>query len=305
MTQVPAQNFECNDFAEWHSIVCSTYDKTDGHLLASENFHGSLEVKSFGLCQISHISSKPVAYHRRPESEADQYYIVLSMCPVAQVVQNERLSLQTAGDIVIYDGSRPYSCSFPSGDDQIILTVPHGVMDKHVFNAASMLSLTLDGNEGVGKISRSMMLEMWRLHSIAPNIESRLLGSLLDILSASFDDQHGETDVNEKARQSQQLNRIKSYILANLGNSDLTIESVAFGTHVSERTLNRLFAGEHTTAYKWLWQQRLTASHNLLVTNKSKSISEISTDFGFKNLSHFSKSFKDYYGVTPRATRRL
>lgn len=305
MTQVQAQSFECNDFAKWHSVVCSTYDKTNGQLLVTDDFHGSLEVKSFGPCQISHISSKPVAYHRRPESEADLYYIVLSMCPVAQVVQNARESLQKAGDIVIYDSSRPYSCSFPSGDDQIILSVPHGVMNKHVFKAPSLLSLTLHGNEGVGKITRSMMLEMWRSQPTDGNIEGRLLGSLLDVLSASFDAEYGDTDVNEKARQLQQLNRIKSFILANLGNSDLTIESVAFDTHVSERTLNRLFAGENTTAYKWLWQQRLTASHRLLITNKSKSVSDIATDFGFKNLSHFSRSFKDYYGMTPRETRRL
>ncbi|MDD1963813.1 helix-turn-helix domain-containing protein [Pseudomonas putida] len=305
MTQIHAHSFECTDFAKWHSVVCSTYDKTNGQLLVTDDFHGSLEVKSFGPCQISHISSKPVAYHRRPESEADLYYIVLSMCPVAQVVQNARESLQKAGDIVIYDSSRPYSCSFPNGDDQIILSVPHSVMNKHVFKAPSLLSLTLHGNEGVGKITRSMMMEMWRSQPADGNIEGRLLGSLLDVLSASFDAEYGDTDVKEEARQLQQLNRIKSFILANLGNSDLTIESVAFDTHVSERTLNRLFAGENTTAYKWLWQQRLTASHRLLVTNKSKSISDIATDFGFKNLSHFSRSFKDYYGMTPRETRRL
>ncbi|RAI70875.1 AraC family transcriptional regulator [Pseudomonas fluorescens] len=305
MTQVQAHNFECSDFAKWHSIVCSTYDKTNGQLLAGEDFHGSLEVKSFGPCQISHISSKPVAYHRRPESEADLYYIVLSMCPLAQVVQSDRESLQKAGDIVIYDSSRPYSCRFPSGDNQIVLSVPHSVMNKHMFKAASLLSLTLHGNLGVGRLSRSMMLEMWRSQPTDGNIESRLLGSLLDVLAASYDSEYGESDVNEKTRQLQQLDRIKSYILDNLGNSDLTIESVALDTYVSERTLNRLFAGENTTAYKWLWQQRLMASHRLLVSNKSKSVSDIATDFGFKNLSHFSRSFRDYYGMTPRETRRL
>jgi len=38
----------------------------------------------------------------------------------------------------------------------------------------------------------------------------------------------------------------------------------------------------------------------ILVANKDISISELSYKLGFKNLSHFSKAFKEFYKLSPR-----
>lgn len=53
-----------------------------------------------------------------------------------------------------------------------------------------------------------------------------------------------------------------------------------------------------TTPGKWLLTKRLQYARQLLL-HSGKNISEIAFESGFENLSHFSRSFKQYYGVAP------
>lgn len=54
----------------------------------------------------------------------------------------------------------------------------------------------------------------------------------------------------------------------------------------------------HTTPGKWLTQKRLEYAKYLLDTSK-KNVSEIADDSGFENLTHFSRIFKEKYGLSP------
>ena len=52
------------------------------------------------------------------------------------------------------------------------------------------------------------------------------------------------------------------------------------------------------TPQKWIIRRRLEAAHDLIRSGKKK-VTEACFDVGFKNLSHFSKVYKETYGVAP------
>ena len=54
----------------------------------------------------------------------------------------------------------------------------------------------------------------------------------------------------------------------------------------------------HQTPGRWLTQKRLELAESFLVSGK-KNISEVAFSSGFENLSHFSRVFKEKYGVSP------
>lgn len=54
----------------------------------------------------------------------------------------------------------------------------------------------------------------------------------------------------------------------------------------------------HVTPGKWLLEKRLIYSMHLL-KNLRKTISEAAFESGFESVSHFSRSFKEHFGVTP------
>ena len=106
------------------------------------------------------------------------------------------------------------------------------------------------------------------------------------------------------SHRDRQVEKVKQFLLRNLDRTDLTVESISAAVHVSPRTLNRLFAAEGATVIRWLWQQRLAASHAELIKGQVKQVSQVALRFGFTNLSHFSRAFKQAYGLPPQQLLR-
>lgn len=80
---------------------------------------------------------------------------------------------------------------------------------------------------------------------------------------------------------------------------DLSLEEIASYTGRSLATFKRDFAKvSDLTPQKWIIKRRLEAAHELIKSGKKK-VTEACFDAGFKNLSHFSKVYKETYGVAP------
>lgn len=81
--------------------------------------------------------------------------------------------------------------------------------------------------------------------------------------------------------------------------NDLSMEEIANYTGRSLSTFKRDFKKySNLSPQKWLIQRRLEAAHEL-IRKGGHNISEICFEAGFKNLSHFSKIYKEMYGVPP------
>ena len=59
----------------------------------------------------------------------------------------------------------------------------------------------------------------------------------------------------------------------------------------------------NTTPGKWLLEKRLNHAMNLL-SNTDKTVSEASFESGFENPSHFSRSFRQHFGVAPTRVKQ-
>jgi AraC-like DNA-binding protein len=149
-----------------------------------------------------------------------------------------------------------------------------------------------------------MLLEIWNAQSVHDAVAERLNGAFLDVLSSAFEAALGLTTLEQMSHRDKQVDRVKQFILRNLDQASLSVESISAAIHVSPRTLNRLFAAEKTTVIRWLWQQRLAASHSALIRGQVNQVSEIALSFGFTNLSHFSRAFKQAYGISPQQLLR-
>jgi transcriptional regulator GlxA family with amidase domain len=83
--------------------------------------------------------------------------------------------------------------------------------------------------------------------------------------------------------------------------SDLSIEEIANYTGRSLSTFKRDFKKySDLPPQKWIIKRRLEIARDMIRTGKHK-VSEICYEVGFKNLSHFSKAYKEVYGVAPTA----
>ncbi|HJA99078.1 MAG TPA: AraC family transcriptional regulator [Candidatus Alistipes avicola] len=83
---------------------------------------------------------------------------------------------------------------------------------------------------------------------------------------------------------------------------DLTLEEIASFTGRSLSTFKRDFKKvSDLSPEKWLIRRRLEAAREML-HQTDKSVSDVSAEVGFKNLSHFSAAFKRQFGKSPRSS---
>lgn len=85
---------------------------------------------------------------------------------------------------------------------------------------------------------------------------------------------------------------------------NLSLEQYASLCNRSLSAFKRDFLKQYETSPgKWLQEKRLTHSMHLL-TNLDKTISEAAFESGFENTSHFSRSFKERFGLSPMAAKQ-
>jgi AraC-like DNA-binding protein len=116
-------------------------------------------------------------------------------------------------------------------------------------------------------------------------------------------DEAGPTiDVREGRRRA-----IFEHIDRNLADPELGIGSIARAFGISSRTIHKLFEGEAQTAARLIWDRRLERCREEMAdpAMASRSITEIAHLWGFSDSQHFSRAFKQRFGMTPRDYRNL
>jgi AraC-like DNA-binding protein len=82
--------------------------------------------------------------------------------------------------------------------------------------------------------------------------------------------------------------------------SPIAVEELAFLCHMSLSTFKRRFAQLYgTSPSKWLLARRMEKAA-ILLRRADRTVSELSDQLGYENLSSFIQSFKQFHGVTPK-----
>ena len=107
-------------------------------------------------------------------------------------------------------------------------------------------------------------------------------------------------------RQDMQRARLKGYIESRLADPELSVDSIAHACGMSVRSVHRAFAADPAGSLsKYIWMRRLSYCAAILRDPKQahRSITDICYSWGFNSTSHFSRLFKDRFGVPPRRYR--
>lgn len=236
---------------------------------------------------------------------SDDLLFLIRLAGTARIEQGGVQSELKAGHATFFDPSAPYRIDVGSGEDMVIMVprnsipLPHG--DSRTIRLrplgatlAPLRILQLLSEEILSSSPGSSSAEREGVAAAALELLRNLAGI------ASGLDSPTSTSSTSALREL-----AKVTVLARLGESSLTVESLASELHVSIRRLSDLF-GPDDSPGAFIRRSRLERARQdlLRAQGSGDAVASVAHRWGYSDASAFSRAFRTEFGVTPSELRR-
>jgi AraC-like DNA-binding protein len=297
-------------FQFWQDAVCDTFVELDCKTYADRPFFGELATTHCDGLHFSRVRAdgQIVTRTRTRISRAREEVMLISLqvSGTGIICQDGREARLQPGDFACYDSTRPYTLKFDDAFEQLVLHMPRDAMVRRIGRTEAWTARRVEGSSPVGALVLPFVRQSASVVSeIAPATASRLSETCLSLVTAALGEQLGDGSEAQTAGRMALTFRAKAFIESNLHNHALNTEKVAANLRISPRYLQDLFHAEETTVSDWIWKRRLEKSRRYLADplHACDSIAQIALACGFADFGHFSRRYKDAFGVSPREHR--
>lgn len=290
----------------WREVICRHYANVDITSKVDDTFQAETRLMSLGQLQLSSIRSSAISIKKQPRDperiDQDAYFAVLLLSGRYRLEQHGRMACLLPGDIAIYDATQPHDIDCAGEFSKLIFAMPRPILTTRFARPDACTAIRIAGTQGIGAVTSNFLrtlsanLDQLGQHELATISESAL--NLISLALASIQ----PTKLKHSRSQAMTLTRIKCYIAQNLSVSDLDTRIIAQAVGISPRYINVLFAQENQSLMRYVLQQRLDRCYQDIANHKQNGlkISSIAFRWGFNDLSHFSRVFRQRYGMSPR-----
>jgi len=218
--------------------------------------------------------------------------------------QRGRTVVLSPGHWCVKEIGRPYSVLSPSDADVLLLVLPREKVSSKRYRLEDLVARSFSGQTGVGKLAFQFIGSAFDgLSSIKPEFEKDVLETIVQFLRLAMLEVTGaSTPLSMKLVLE---DRIKTYIDGHLRDPDLRVDRLAQVFGCSKRYLHKAFESRGTSIGKYILGLRLERCREELRNPAyvEKSVTDIAYSWGFNSANHFSRSFKEEYGLSPRELR--
>ncbi len=225
-----------------------------------------------------------------------------------RLAADSEISELVPGDIAFGPLGAAFRLAFDTDFRQFLVKVPQSVIASRLVKPFSLRVGRSSGKSGFGHVFSGM------LGSVAETIDKLTSDQLrpIEIALTEFLSTCLVSDVPEgtlrgaTSTQTAILNRICQLIEARLGEHDFSRDTVAAEEGISPRYVQKLFENAGETFAHYLRLRRLERCRAELVNPlySHLSITDICYRWGFNDSAHFSRAFREQYGMSPRGYRK-
>lgn len=269
-------------------------------------FAGRLEYGDLGDLHFCRMVSTPHRFSRQLSAAVtpDQapWLLILQMRGISHYHQGFRSHSVSADEIMLIDSGKPFEVTSPNGCEYLML-----LCNGMVGTAGTTSSnLHLNNRAGLGKMLHHLITDAYSQYTLLNARAAQAIGqSIGAVVSNLIENSTSAPKLTHDFRYFKK-HRIKNFIEEHLAEPELTIERIAQAQECSTRTLHRLFENDlGCSLSEYVWQRRLLRCAEDLRNSElaDQSITVIALSWGFVSSSHFSRTFKIAFGLTPSLFR--
>lgn len=299
-----------SSFDHWKHLVAESFVPLAAQTADVDGFRGRMRSRVLDRMSIVEVTATSHEVHRTPAliARAHERYFKLNLQleGTGLLVQDNREAVLRPGDLAIYDTNRPYTLTFEEQARMMVVMFPCDALALPADYVGQLAAVRMAGSAGLSGIVGQFIRQLSEnLDVLSGPSGSRLAANALDLVSTML---HAEMDIAPDRMKPQALLAvsIREYIDANLSDPLLSPATIAAAHFISTRHLHNVFHESGTTVASWIRSQRLEGARRDLrdPLHAGKSVGAVAAHWGFLDAAHFSRTFRDAFGVPPSDWRR-
>ena len=296
-------------FDYWHTAVCRDLIPHDSVADSRQAFHAELQTGTLSGIKLVMFSNAPLAVshttrHLR-HAEPDELFFCRQISGSLALSQNGREALLRNGDLALVDPRLPYEGKFAGESRSLVLKVPRGLIESRVGNVRELLLSPFKRSAPEVRLASefiSMLPD--HVHGIDACVSDLVQNHALDLIALVLG--RSRLKQGSSAARADVREKLRMAIEARLTDTTLSAGALAKAAGVSLRYANAALRDDGLSVMRLLQVRRLEHCRKALSdpAQANRTIGDIAYGWGFRDLTHFGRSFKTAFGHTPRAYRQ-
>lgn len=303
-------SFVADNFADWRRRMSSRFVRLSVSTDQPAGFRGQVLGRDFDEVSVSRVCARAHEVARLPAliSPEEPRFVKFSLqlSGSLRVIQDGREALLGPGDMAVYETSRPYRLVCGDDSESLVMIFPSEALTCPTHALAAGTAIRLTGSRGVGRVVRPLFQELGeRVLTLPGAAGTRLAHHAVDLVDTLL---FADLDLHRQHRGhplTELLAQVKEYIEHHLHDPGLGPTSIARAHHISVRHLHHLFESEGATVSSCIRKRRLEMCRRALLdpAHGEETITTIAYRWGFVESAHFSRVFKQQFGLPPSTYR--
>ncbi|MDO9428554.1 MAG: helix-turn-helix domain-containing protein [Methylobacterium sp.] len=293
----------------WRETIYDRLSPLEITKIGDRPFEGAIEAADLGSMLVTRVSSGATRTRltaealRRSDKDAT-VTVAIMLSGVSTFTRDDREAVQRPGDIVVLD-RRPGSTQSSDDSRALFLEIPAHRLESMLGSARQFAALNIASDQASASLVRTFFDELVQIHEqLDPETAARMSSIGIDLLVASIAERMAR-DVPTGVDGNLVVQRAKAYIETNLHDPTLDPPHLAAAVGVPLRRLQELFHARGRHVSDWIWGRRLDVAA-LRLTDPGcghLAIGLLAHGCGFSSQAHFSRRFRDRFGMTPSEYR--
>lgn len=295
---------------QWRDIAHVLQVQFDFDAPRPNDFIGSIVAHELGPVRLYEIEATAHVVKRSAsgstQGELPWTLVAMHEAGACEVEHRGEIHELGPGDMTILHSAQPFTLRFPQSMREHVIGIPAQLLSHEMIASRHLAAISIPCRAGIGRIARDLLAStLATVADLSMTERERVAHSLIDVfnsLAGSVIERGGRDLMDHGAYQ---IERISLYMHENLRDPNLSAHNIAEALGISRRYMNKLFEREGTTIGRALLARRLDGSHRDLLDpyKRAHSVSEIAYAWGFNSTSHFSRAFRQRFGMSPREAR--
>ncbi|MBR0907691.1 helix-turn-helix domain-containing protein [Bradyrhizobium liaoningense] len=299
-------------FSYYREAVCQAFMKLTPEPMAAAGFHASIENIRLGNAALNRVSFPEHVVRRSAAdiaaSDRSCFYLNLKLAGRCRILQGHREISLAPGQVGIFDSDRQFALLHDRGPQLRVASfwVPAEALRERLPASFDVAAARVSDDPFVGHL----VVETARTLSdgalrMTEDEGVLLFRALIELVAVSLSRRSRTGTAESESLADATMAALRRAIHRRLREPGLAVADVANAVGISERYVHKLLARSGSSFTDYVIDHRLDGAARDLgdPAMADRAIGAIAFDWGFSDLSHFSRRFKQRFGCRPRDWR--